>query len=68
MFLEELLTNIAEHIEKGYNFINVSHLKITIIASRNAVTESFYLKQKKSMLEWPFLKKEHRSVYINGND
>ena len=54
---EELLTNIDEHIERGLKFFNVSHLKITITTNRNAMTQSFYLKQEKLMLEWVFLKK-----------
>ena len=68
IIFEELLTNIDEHIEKRYKFNNVSHLKMTTTKSRSAMTKSFYLEQKKSMLEWAFLKKEHKSVYKNGND
>ena len=58
ILFEELLTHIDKLIEKGYKFINVSHLTITITTGKNSMTKSFYLKQKKSMLEWTFLKKK----------
>ena len=57
IFFRMLLTHIDKPIEKGYKFINVSHLTITITTRTNSMTKSFYLKEKRSMLEWAFLKK-----------
>ena len=57
IIFEELLSSIDKHIEKGYISLNVSHLTIRITTRRNSMTKSFYLKQKKSRLEWTFLKK-----------
>ena len=47
VFFEGLLTNF----EKGYIFINVSHLTIRTTTTINSMTKSFYLKQRNLMLE-----------------
>ena len=49
--------SFLKSLNESIKFVNIPHLTTTIKTGLNQMTKSYYLKMKKPMIEWTFLKK-----------